>query len=399
VPFSFQSGAIARPQIVCHLVHTNERVRDLVRANIGRSPLYNGQITGTGPRYCPSLEDKIMRFPDKEQHQIFLEPEGLDVDEIYVNGLSMSLPRDVQETIVHALPGLADARVLRHAYAVEYDFIQPTELDASLETKRVAGLFSAGQINGTSGYEEAAAQGLMAGINAARSVTRSPALVLGRHEAYIGILIDDLITQGCLEPYRMFTSRAEHRLRLRIDNADVRLTPRGRDIGLVDDARWTTFEARRARLDGHRRRASESRVRVDGATTTAAQALSRPGVTLAALAANGFDLALDPAHAQFDAATLEAEYKYEGYMKRDDARLARTRAQMAARFRRRSCTAGCRPVTRSRRAPDVRPSRNDWSSVTRSGRHARRGRHRRGARREGRLGEVLSEIRDVLCEY
>ena len=327
VPFSFQSGAIARPQIVCHLVHTNERVRDLVRANIGRSPLYNGQITGTGPRYCPSLEDKIMRFPDKEQHQIFLEPEGLDVDEIYVNGLSMSLPRDVQDTIVHALPGLGDARVLRHAYAVEYDFIQPTELASSLETKRVPGLFSAGQINGTSGYEEAAAQGLMAGINAARSVTRSPAMVLGRHEAYIGILIDDLITQGCLEPYRMFTSRAEHRLRLRIDNADLRLTARGREIGLVDDARWTTFEARRARLDAHRRRASEGRVRVDGATTSAAQALSRPGVTLASLAANGFDLALDPAHAQFDAATLEAEYKYEGYMKRDDARLARTRAQ------------------------------------------------------------------------
>src|SRR5262245_354723 len=182
VPFSFQSGPIARDQISCHLVHTNDRVRDLVRQNLSRSPLYNGQIRGVGPRYCPSLEDKIMRFPDKERHQIFLEPEGLDVDEIYVNGLSMSLPRDVQEAIVHALPGLADARVLRHAYAVEYDFIQPTELDRSLESKRVPGLFLAGQVNGTSGYEEAAAQGIMAGVNAARSCRGEAAILLRREQ-------------------------------------------------------------------------------------------------------------------------------------------------------------------------------------------------------------------------
>src|SRR6185369_8379783 len=183
VPFSFMSRDIRRPQIACHIVHTNARVREIVHANIGRSPLYNGQIQGIGPRYCPSLEDKIMRFPDKERHQIFLEPEGLDVDEIYVNGLSMSLPRDVQESIVHALPGLERAEFIRHAYAVEYDFIQPTELWRSLETKRVGGLFFAGQINGTSGYEEAAAQGLMAGLNAGRAARDCPAVVLDGDQA------------------------------------------------------------------------------------------------------------------------------------------------------------------------------------------------------------------------
>ncbi len=274
-------------------MHTSERVHDLVRANIGRSPLYNGQITGIGPRYCPSLEDKVMRFPEKERHQIFLEPEGLDVDEIYVNGLSMSLPRDVQDEIVHALPGLEDAGVLRHAYAVEYDFVQPTELDRSLETKRLRGLFLAGQINGTSGYEEAAAQGLMAGLNAARSTRRAAPVVLGRDEAYIGILIDDLVTRGCLEPYRMFTSRAEHRLRLRIDNADLRLTPIGRDAGIVDDERWATFEERRARFERNRSRAATTRIVLDGRRLTAEQALGQPAITLAAVRRAGFALETD----------------------------------------------------------------------------------------------------------
>jgi tRNA uridine 5-carboxymethylaminomethyl modification enzyme len=331
VPFSFMTERIDREQICCHILYTNDRVRELVRTNIGQSPLYNGQISGIGPRYCPSLEDKIMRFPDKESHQIFLEPEGLDVPEIYVNGFSMSLPRDVQESLVRALPGLEDSVMIRPGYAVEYDFVQPTELSRTLETQRIGGLFLAGQINGTSGYEEAAAQGLMAGINAGLAAAGRPGFELGREEAYIGILIDDLTTKGCLEPYRMFTSRAEHRLLLRIDNADLRLTPGARAIGLIGDERWTRFEARRERFDKNMVSLRSTMLRRgDGNRVPATQLLRQPEVRLAQLVEQG-DVALDlsPAVGDLDAASLETEVKYEGYLKRQ--RLVVERAQREER--------------------------------------------------------------------
>ena len=328
VPFSFLSGTIDRPQIDCYLVHTNDRVRDLVCANIDRSPLFNGQIRGIGPRYCPSLEDKIVRFPDKERHQIFLEPEGVDAREIYVNGFSMSLPRDVQADLVHALPGLEDAVLLRPGYAVEYDFIQPTELTRRLETKRVRGLFLAGQINGTSGYEEAAAQGLVAGVNAAHHALGREGFELQRDEAYIGILVDDLITKGCLEPYRMFTSRAEHRLLLRIDNADLRLTPRGRDARLVDDERWDRFCLRRNRFDRNLCVLETTPVRApSGDRVAAAQLLRQPEIRLVDLIARGAvpRFECEPSSAAVDVASAETAIKYAGYLRRQQAEIERSR--------------------------------------------------------------------------
>ena len=334
VPFSFSTSTPPRNQIRCWLLHTNERIRDLVRANIDRSPLYNGQIQGIGPRYCPSLEDKIMRFPDRERHQLFLEPEGLDVDEIYVNGLSMSLPRDVQEELVRSLPGLEQASILRAGYAVEYDFVQPTELRSTLETQRVDGLFFAGQINGTSGYEEAAAQGLIAGINAVKTVRREPTLTLGRDEAYIGILVDDLITRGCLEPYRMFTSRAEHRLLLRIDNADLRLAPIGRQIGLVDDDAWARFEARRDRHARNVVALDRAMVRIDnGDRIRASTLLKRPAVRLEQLLQQEqLPLEFEPSTRDLDVASLENGIKYAGYLRQELACAERMRRQERRRI-------------------------------------------------------------------
>ncbi len=328
VPFSFLTGCIDKPQVLCHLTHTTDEIHRLVRSHIKDSPLYNGQIKGIGPRYCPSLEDKVMRFPERERHQIFLEPEGRDVHETYVNGFSMSLSRDLQAEIVHAIPGLENAVMIRPGYAIEYDFVQPTELHPTLETKRVDGLFLAGQINGTSGYEEAAAQGILAGINAARCIQRRRPLVLGRDQAYIGVLADDLTTKGCLEPYRMFTSRAEHRLLLRIDNADLRLTEIGRNVGLVDDERWENFRERRSRYQRNMAVIKRTTITVEGKRIRASQALRRPGLHLRNLVGQG-NLTLDVAAGQpdVDLATVEAECKYAGYLARQHAAVERGRQQ------------------------------------------------------------------------
>lgn len=275
-PFSHTTKEITNPQLPCYITYTSEETHKLIRENLDRSPLYSGKITGIGPRYCPSIEDKVVRFAERPRHQVFLEPEGLKTTEYYANGISTSLPFDVQIKMVRSIRGLEEAEIMRPGYAIEYDFVYPTQLKHSLETRQVKGLFLAGQINGTSGYEEAAAQGLLAGINAANLLLERPPLILGRDEAYIGVLIDDLVTKGTSEPYRMFTSRAEFRLLLRHDNADLRLTEKGYRIGLIDESRYSLFLKKKEVIEKELNRLKNTRVTPAVANSLLEEAGSTP---------------------------------------------------------------------------------------------------------------------------
>lgn len=336
---SFRGDQSMHPrQVACHITHTNENTHKIIRAGIKDSPMFTGEIEGVGPRYCPSIEDKVVRFADRDHHQIFVEPEGLNTTELYPNGISTSLPFDVQINAVHTIKGFETAHITRPGYAIEYDFFDPRDLSPSLETRSVEGLFFAGQINGTTGYEEAAAQGLIAGLNAARKVQGRAAWWPRRHEAYIGVLLDDLISQGTQEPYRMFTSRAEYRLRLRQDNADMRLTEKGRELGLVDDERWRAFTTRRQAVDDATRMLHEVKWRKgdERAQSLAAATgeeinnddslfnlVKRPEV-------NANDVLRAGVLSEIELTTLEQaiiEVKYAGYIKRQEDDIARAASQ------------------------------------------------------------------------